>query len=215
MSLAARPGQTARLLRHTSPRQASQRGVSLVMVTLLAALVGLIAVSQVSSLTGLFRTARDERDLTLARQAAEAALRDAEADVACMQWQSGTLQPVIMPTTPNNHCVSVAPHCSQMMPTADAPGIRLLGANPAAAPVAVDWGVTSCAVGGCAVELGAKTGAPEFAGVVRKPRYHVDVFDISVSGTGDPVPLFRITARGYGGTADTVSELQEVYRPCR
>ena len=222
MSISARSRQMAHLPRRVSPpraspRRASQRGASLLVVTLLATLVGLIAVSQVSSLMGLFRTARDERDLTLARQAAEAALRDAEADVACMKRDpDGTWKQVVVPDTNNNHCVSVAPHCSQMMPTANARGIRLLGANPAATPAAVDWSAPLCSEDSCAVvELGAKTGAPAFAGVALQPRYQVDAFDVSTSGSGEPVPLFRITARGYGGTADTVSELQEVYRPCR
>ncbi|MFN7642365.1 MAG: prepilin-type N-terminal cleavage/methylation domain-containing protein [Burkholderiales bacterium] len=81
---------------------------------------------------------------------------------------------------------------------------------------AVDWSAPLCSEDSCAVvDLGAKTGAPAFDGVALQPRHQVDAFDVSTSGSGEPVPLFRITARGYGGTADTVSELQEVYRPCR
>jgi type IV pilus assembly protein PilX len=199
------------------PGRSSQRGVALLVVALLSALVGLIAMSQMGSVGGLFRAARDERDLLLARQAAEAALRDAEADVACMRWSNGVWEQVLASQTVNTHCVSVAPHCSQMMPTGDAPAIRLLGRNPSTAPAAVDWekSLADCTAGGCAVELGAKTGAPTFDGVARQPRYQVDAFDVSAAGTAEPVPLFRITARGYGATAGTVSELQEVYRLCR
>ncbi|MFM1989994.1 MAG: hypothetical protein RJA99_2951 [Pseudomonadota bacterium] len=194
-----------------------QRGVTLLIVLLLTALAGMIAMSQASSLNGLFRTARDERDLSMARQAAEAALRDAEADIACMAWKNGVLTQVLVPETTNGHCVSVAPHCSQMMPTEDGAGIRLLGSNPGAPPTDVDWGVErgKCLTGLCAIELGAKTGAPKIEGVSAQPRYQIDAFDVSVTGTGEPVPLFRITARGYGGAGGTVSELQEVYRPCR
>jgi len=210
---AAPPGRRVR----SHPARGAQRGVALLVVALLSALVGLIAMSQMSSVGGLFRVARDERDLLLARQAAEAALRDAEADLACMQWSNGAWEQVLAPRTANTHCVSVAPHCSQMMPTGDAPAIRLLGGNPSRTPDAVDWEQpsTACTTGGCAVELGFKTGAPAFGGVARQPRYQVDAFDVSMTGTGEPVPLFRITARGYGGTAGTVSELQEVFRLCR
>ena len=134
-----------------------------------------------------------------------------------MAWKGGLLAQVLSPETTNAHCISVAPHCSQMMPTADGWGIRLLGTNPTAPPVEVDRTVSrgQCAVGTCAVELGAKTGAPTIQGVSAQPRHHVDAFDVAVTGTGEPVPLFRITARGYGGSGDTVTELQEVYRPCR
>lgn len=203
--------------RRTLARRTRQRGVALLIILMLSAMAGVLALAQANSLSGLFRTARDERDLALARQAAEAALRDAEADLACMAWKGGVLTQVLIPETTNGHCVSVAPHCSQMMPTADGAGIRLLGNNPAAPPTTVDWEAArgTCTIGTCAVEVGAKTGAPVIAGVAAQPRYHVDAFDVSTTGTGEPVPLFRITARGYGGSKDTVSELQEVYRPCR
>lgn len=211
-------------MRHASIRSARrtpdrrrQHGVALLVVLLLSAVAGMVALSQANGLNALFRTARDERDLSLARQAAEAALRDAETDIACMKWKTGVLAQVLNPDTPNEHCMSVAPHCSQMMPIGDGYGIRLLGTNPAAAPPEVDWTVArgNCKTGGCAVEIGAKTDAPKIDGVAAQPRYHIDAFDVSVTGSGEPVPLFRITARGYGGSADTVSELQEVYRPCR
>ena len=211
------PSRPATRARRPAPaRRAGQHGVALLVVLLLSAIAGMLAISQANSLSGLFRSARDERDLSIARQAAEAALRDAEADVACMAWKAGLLTQVLSPDTPNAHCISVAPHCSQMMPTADGWGIRLLGTNPTAPPIDVDWTVSRghCTVGTCAVELGAKTGAETIPGVSAQPRYHIDAFDVSVSGTGEPVPLFRITARGYGGTGDTITELQEVYRPC-
>ena len=211
----SRPATHARRL--VPARRARQQGVALLVILLLSAVAGMLALSQANSLGGLFRSARDERDLSIALQAAEAALRDAEADVACMAWKNGLLVQVLSPDTTNAYCVSIAPHCSQMMPTADGSGIRLLGTNPSAPPVEVDWTVArgACAVGTCAVELGAKTGAPTIQGVSNQPRYHVDAFDVAVTGTGEPTPLFRITARGYGGSGETVSEVQEVYRPCR
>jgi type IV pilus assembly protein PilX len=195
-----------------------QSGVALLVILLLSAIIGVLAISQANTLSGLFRTARDDRDVTLARQAAEAALRDAEADIACMAWKEGVLTQVLAPLgTSNAHCVSLVPHCSEMMPTQDEAGIRLLGGNPQAPPANVNWAVArgACTGGGCAIEFGVKTGATLLEGVAAQPRYHVDAFDVSVAGTLEPVPLFRITARGYGGSTDTYSELQEVYRPCR
>ena len=194
-----------------------QRGAAMWVITMLSVLLGLIAMSQVNSLVSMFHGARDERDVALARQAAEAALRDAEADIVCMRVNAGTWQRVIVPDTPNEYCTSLLPHCSQLMPSVDAPGLRVLGSNPSAAPAPVNWAgdPAACKDGNCSMVLGTKTGAKAIAGVAAQPRYQIDVFDASTGGTAEPVPLFRITARGFGGNSSTMTELQEVYRPCR
>ena len=194
-----------------------QRGAALWVITMLALVLGLIASSQISTVTSMFHAARDGRDLALARQAAESALRDAEADVICQQWTGSAWEQALSPTTPNSYCTSLLPLCTQLMPTQDAPGIRVLGSHPSTAPASINWDlpVGSCLNGNCAIELGSKTGAPALAVVAKQPRYQIDAFDVSPVGGSEPQPLFRITARGYGGKDTTVAELQEVYRPCR
>lgn len=197
----------------------SQQGVALWTVVVLALLLGLLALSQTNSVVGQFRTSRNERDLALARQAAEAALRDAEADITCQVWDNTTGQ--LVQTTDaaeplvNSYCLSLAPTCSAMMPTQDEPGMRLLGRNPTDKPAEIDWNAAPCATGACAVTLGTKTRATAVAGVAALPRYHIDVLDAQLAATYEPSPLFRITARGYGATTATVVDLQEVYRPCK
>lgn len=206
--------------RHRQPPR-RQRGASLWIVTVLTVILGLLAASQSTSVMSLFRGARNTRDLALARQAAEAALRDAEADITCQQWDPIThqLKSVVAPDTPNSYCISQAPVCAQLMPTADAPGIRVLGRNPQVAPAAVNWTTApaACLDGSCAIEYGRKTLAPSLSamGIAQAPRYQVDVVDVAETGDNEPSPLFRISVRGYGATASTVVDLQEVYRPCK
>lgn len=200
--------------------RAAQRGVALWVVLTLTLLLGLLAMSQTSGVLSQFKGARNERDMTIARQAAEAALRDAEAEVTCQVWQAGVLTPSTFADQPElgSHCDSLAPTCTSLMPLQERPGVRLLGKSPATAPAAINWAQPrgACADGACGVERGTKTAAPALSEVAQQPKYHVDVLDADLTGTpGAAIPLFRITARGYGATAATVVDLQEVFRPCR
>ena len=198
-------------------KRRGQQGVALWTVVVLALLLGLLALSQTNSVVGQFRTSRNERDLALARQAAEAALRDAEADVTCQVWKDGQLKQTTDTEEPlvNAYCLSLAPTCSAMMPTQDEPGMRLLGRTPTEKPADIKWDEANCTTGACAVPLGTKTRATAVPGVEAQPRYHIDVLDAQLAATNEPSPLFRITARGYGATLATVVDLQEVYRPCK
>lgn len=203
-----------------NPSRAAQRGAALWTVVALSLLLGLLALAQTSGVMSQFKGARNERDMAIARQAAEAALRDAEAEVTCQVWQSGVLTPSLFIERPalGSHCDSLTPSCPSLMPMQERPGIRILGKSPPVAPAAIDWTQARGACGGadCAVELGEKTAASPLSEVAQQPRYHVDVLDADLTGTpGAAVPLFRISARGFGATTGTVVDLQEVYRPCR
>ena len=216
MSLTAGPTRPLRRLAHRS----AQRGAALWTVVVLSLMLGLLALAQTSGVMSQFKSARNERDMAIARQAAEAALRDAEAEVTCQVWQSGVLTPTLATERPalGSHCDSLTPACTSLMPQQDRPGIRILGKSPPVAPAAIDWSQArgACSDGACAVELGEKTSASALSEVARQPKYHVDVLDADLTGApGAAVPLFRISARGYGATAATVVDLQEVYRPCR
>jgi type IV pilus assembly protein PilX len=198
----------------------AQRGAALWTVVALSLLLGMLALAQTSGVMSQFKAARNERDMAIARQAAEAALRDAEAEVTCQVWQGGVLTPSLFTEKPalGSHCDSLTPSCQSLMPLVDRPGIRVLGKSPAVTPAAIDWSLArgACSGSACAVELGEKTAASPLSEVARQPKYHVDVLDADLTGTpGAAVPLFRISARGFGATTGTVVDLQEVYRPCR
>ncbi len=194
-----------------------QRGASLWVVVMMTLLASLLGMGLSSSVIAQFRGVRNERDLALARQAGEAALRDAEADAVCQQWNavSGVMQQAVAPTISRAHCLSLVPTCAQLMPTRDGAGLRLLGRSPATTPAAIDWGQSSCTTGACGIVFGSVTGAPALAGVAQAPRYHIEVLDVAQSGDASAVPLFRISVRAWGGSTGTYVDLQEVFRPCR
>ncbi|MDZ7811906.1 MAG: hypothetical protein U5L74_01805 [Ideonella sp.] len=201
-------------------RRAAQRGASLWTVVSLSLLLGLLAMAQTSGVISQFKGARNERDMAIARQAAESALRDAEAEVTCQVWQGGVLQQTLFTDHPalGSHCDSLTPSCISLMPLQERPGVRILGKSPTVMPGAIDWTPArgACGEASCAVELGERTGAAPLSEVARQPKYHVDVLDADLTGApGAAVPLFRISSRGYGATTGTVVDLQEVYRPCR
>jgi type IV pilus assembly protein PilX len=201
-------------------RWTSQRGVALWVVMILTLLLGFITLSHTSGVLSRFKSARNERDVTIARQAAEAALRDAEAEVTCQILDQGILKPATFVDQPQlgSHCDSLAPTCQSLMPLQERPGVRLLGKAPINAPAEIDWSVPrgACSGATCGVELGEKTRASPLSQVAQQPKYHIDVLDTDLTGTpGAATPLFRITARGYGATASTVVDLQAVFRPCR
>lgn len=206
--------------RYFAPRR--QRGVALWTVVVLALLLGLLALSQSNSVLSQFRGARNERDLALARQAAEAALRDAEADVTCQTWVGGALVSTASAANPrvNSYCTGIAANgvgCGDARYAQNSPGVRLLERVPTTAPAAIDWNPsTPCDHSNCAVVLGTKTGAEALDSEIfkRQPRYHIDIFDTN-DLTPEVKPVFRITARGYGRTEATVVDVQEVYRPCQ
>jgi type IV pilus assembly protein PilX len=203
--------------KHRSPLRSPQKGSVMWVVILLAVVSSLLAMNMTSTLVSQFHGARNERDLTLARQAAEAALRDAEADMTCKRWNAATgqLEQAVSPAIQRAHCLSLAPVCAQLMPSIDEPGMRLLGRNPSTAPAAINWTAASCTDSSCAIELGSRTGMPEVVGVKFKPRYHVDVLDVAPTGDAQSLPLYRISVRGFGATQSAYVDLQEMFRPCR
>ena len=217
-----------------------QRGVALIVV-LIFTIMAFIAFSQTAGVLGHFVGARNERDLTIARQAAEAALRDAEADATCQVW-SNTTRALVQTTVAgvfmvnsgarvNSNCVSSLPNCSQLMPTASAAGINLIGRQATSSGIInvgstgvgntnVNWNIPAgqCTDNTCAIAYGAKTGAPQIAipdaVQVSPPKYYIEVFDVSSGGGGTPSPLFRIAALGYGASGNATVKLQEEYKPC-
>ena len=222
-------------------KPSQQRGVSLIIVLVFTLMLAFIAFSQASGIVSLFGGSRNERDLAIARQSAEAALRDGEADATCQVWSNDSnslVQTTVAGVTAvnpkahvNAYCLSLAPTCAQMMPTQPDAGINLLGRQPSSANLvnigdsgggntAVNWTVAAgeCTNNSCAIVYGAKTGAPMIVvpGVAgaKAPSYYIEVFDVSLTGTDAPSPLFRITALGYGASGNTTIKLQEVYKPC-
>ena len=166
------------------------RGMALVAVMLVALVVlGLgISLAVSAGLTG--RVAASARDRQLAFEAAEAALRDAEAAIASGADFTPLRQSAFTPECRNALCAS-APQ-SPVWPTLKDD----------------DW------EGDRTVAYGAHTGAVSLPGLSRQPRVMIEY-----QGTLQPIlpgrpceALFLITASARGGTARARVMLQSTYR---
>ena len=182
---------------------ARQRGLSLVTtLVLMLATLGLgVAVMSVNAMGERMIANTKDRDLAL--QAAEAALRDGEQDVA------NNISPATAFTdtcagglcTPPSQRDSLGPLAS--LPVDDA---RL----------GFDWSVDAKVR-----SYGQFTGAAQFPSVAQQPRYVIEKFSFLGTPAGESVVLgaepvapgvgYRITARAVGARPETVVVLQSIY----
>lgn len=195
--------------------QSAQRGIALVVALLfLLALAGITLLSARTALLGE-KVARNQLDMQVSRQAAEAALRDAEKDLLLASGAAATgavcargdERPVMAQIARfKGTCLR-----GQCMFSDDARKAADYGKATAEQPGEVWWPADkggqwnnqvsnkpavgqagSCAtfVGG--VPLGTFTGAAPVAGVARQPEYLIEPIRRGESF------FFRITARGFG-----------------
>ncbi|MCU0920208.1 MAG: pilus assembly protein PilX [Burkholderiaceae bacterium] len=207
-------------------RAAIGRGIALPVVLLLLVLILVAAGVGIRRATLTEGLARNQVDVEIARQAAEAALRDAERDLRL----------------PDGNTVGAAP-CSRGDERAiDAPGARgepyfaetcprgqcgyplsyYTTSNFAAGTNPQPWWPTAnggrwqntapnlpstCATFTGGVPLGTFTDTPRVAGVARQPEYLIEHM-----GYNEDKYLFRITARGFGAEEATEVVLQTYFR---
>ena len=186
------------------PRSARrQRGLSLVTtLVLMLATLGLgVAVMSVNAMEE--RMIGNTKDRDLALQAAEAALRDGEQDVANN----------VSPSTP------FTDGCARGLCTSPSQrdGLGALASLPVDdARLGFDW-----TADGTVRHYGQYTGAPAFPSVSDQPRYVIEKFSYLGTPAGESVVLgsepvapgvgYRITARGVGARPETVVVLQSIY----
>jgi type IV pilus assembly protein PilX len=170
-----------------------QRGAILVITLLFLTLLTLVAVSGITTGTLEERMARNSRDYNLAFQAAEAALRDARADLSGAAGLS-TRNPVII-----GNASFPASGCSLGLCVMAAPGVTPVwevDANWTTVGTFVAYGTYTTAL---ALPL-----SPTPGGVAQLPRYLIEY--IGPSGSQS---IYRITSRGWGASSTTMVMLQE------
>lgn len=172
-----------------------QRGVALFISLVLLLVLTIIGVSSVQTTSLETRMARNEHDTLLAFQAAESALRDAESFLV----QNVT-----------------AVEDTDVFTDAGAGGLWTVADDPADQD---PWEVANVWNGGQSVEAPTNVGAV----VVEAPRYLIehlgDVESIEnpyqlnpdYPDPVDRVSMFRITARGVGGSANAQVLLQSTF----
>lgn len=226
MKLQLLPAPTARL------RGLPRRGVTMIVVLMfLLAVTGIAVFSARYALFGE-GMARNQLDQEVARQAAEAALRDAERDLRLVVGvtQAGASCPRIR--VANERLVASSylftPECAQgqcfLEKTAYADREwKKSSSNDKAEPwwPSANGGLWnddfdkkpggksgSCTFNG-AVPLGTYTGVANIAGVAHQPEYLIEYLTTDANQN----TLFRITARGFGYSENTQVMLQSYFVP--
>ena len=177
----------------------SEQGAALVTVLFLVLAVLMMSVSSTRASLAAVKSARHERDRHIAHQAAQAALVDAERDIA------GAAGPASARTAIFN-AADAGAFADRCTGSGENAGLCRL----APAPGVPAWQAVDLE-GEAAVEYGHFTGASMPTGAAllpaRAPRYIVEL--LALPGAE---PSYRITAIGFGASAATRVVLQEYYR---
>ncbi|RPH65610.1 MAG: hypothetical protein EHM83_05975 [Burkholderiales bacterium] len=183
-------------MKTSSPRR--QRGASLFVALVMMIAITLIGLASVNLSTSEERMARNARDTNIALQAAEAALRDAEADITTTRSLSGAtlFSATCDQTDGKGLCIPAATGTEQRWETYLEDGVRSLA-------------------------YGELTGVPAFrlnepGGVAAQPRYLVEAVPDTMGTSlraGSARYLYRVTALGYGALGGTQVLIQEFFRP--
>lgn len=182
---------TVKLRHQPQARQArlagAERGAALLIVLIILILVTLMGLTTMRSANVQEKMSGGNADKSLAFQAGELALRDAELRIK--QQLTSTS--------------GFAANCSA--------GLCLPNTNGTAVQDTVDWSSNTVAT------YGAGTGAPALGGVSRQPSYIIELLpdmqatlgnSVNAAATGTP---YRITAIGYGKQPETRVMLQSTY----
>lgn len=180
-----------------------QQGVALITGLIFMVVLTLIAITA-ARMAGLEeRMSGNMRDRSMAMQAAEMTLRDAERDILggvgisrAFPIAGNSLTP-FSATCLNGLCYN-GPY----------------GKGPIASPTAQDWNVTPVwtlvsMTGAPSVAYGTYTGAT-LTGLSSLPRYIIEAI---YKDAGGGAFFYRITVRAQGVNPNTVVWLQEVYKP--
>lgn len=173
-----------------------QHGVALITGLIFLVVLTLIAITA-ARMAGLEeRMSGNMRDRSLAMQAAERALRDAEQDITRPGSRISGLTGFVSACTDGLCYNGLAGNVS--------------GVDWNTTPV---WSVVSMTAAP-SVAYGSFTGAAAIAGLSAQPRYIIEGFEKKLPGSASKKAFFyRITVRAQGANPNTVVWLQEVFRP--
>ena len=220
---------------HHPQRRTGQRGMSLIVILLLLVIVSMLGVASMQIAGMGEHGARNDRDVQLSLQSAEAALIDAEVDLQGPNTSNNSRTKIFKSGNarfPGSGCLS----------SGNARGLCALETDPKekAAWLKVDFEGTADPSDGSSefVEFGEFTGrdfknAGAAAGLgiqpALPPRYVIEnVTELSASrsgmvtgqynsalpegGTASGEQLYRVTAMGFGPRSTTQTVLQTIYR---
>lgn len=201
---ASRAGNLKTVLRN-------QRGASLIMVMMILTIVSLIGLAGVQISILSERSARNDRDQQLAWQSAEAALVDAEIDIA----GASSLRRSIF--SPKTNITKFVDGCGSTANGVDSVGLCSVPTSGKPAWASVDFTITGNAA--TTTEYGQYTNRYFDAGGVgvqpaRRPRYVIEpIIDTGNTISGEVNYVYRVTAMGFGSRSDIQAVVQMLYRP--
>lgn len=190
-----------------------QRGISLLVVLMLIVIVSVLGVGAAQIATMSERSARNDRDMQLAWQSAEAALLDAEFDISGPATSAQSRTAAVFAGATNSNAFITG--CGS---SGNSTGLCALNPSGKPAWLTVDFTATS---GGATTAFGAFTGRSLEAGAIgsqpyKLPRYVIeqipDPANRDLSG-GNVSYIYRVTAMGFGPRADIQAVSQTIYRP--
>ncbi len=187
---------------------AAQKGVSLIMVMLIMVVVAMLGISGVQISMMAERGARNDRDIQIAFQAAEAALLDAEFDINSKASSARASKPFLKMNL-NSFFLQDCGNSDDTVGLCREHG-------PGQVPAWLDVDFTDTSTTARTVEFGKFTGREFPVGTVgiqpsQKPRYIIELLK-KESAAEDASPYYRVTAMGFGSRPDIQIILQTVYR---
>jgi len=184
------------------PKRRNQAGASLIMVLMILVVVSLLGVGGAQIALMSERGARNDRDMQIAWQAAEAALLDAELDM-----------------TVNRAVIFDGKNQSQFSAGCGTSGqfIGLCTATSATKPAWLTVDFTATGNGAPTTEFGSYTSRGFASGATgiqpaKAPRYIVELVPDPVGDKSNPSFLYRVTSMGFGPRDDIQGVLQMIYR---
>jgi len=193
-----------RSLRSSGPRR--QQGAILIVALMFLVLLTIVGVSTISGTTLEEKMAGNMREQATAFQAAESALRDAEIDLEPNIGGTGNRDALLTGT----YFAATVSLCSAAFTNGVCRQPGTAGSYQADIVTASSWDWTSATT---TVQYGTYTGATQFSGLARQPRYVIEYLpEKDDTSTTPTTRYFRISARGWGVNANTSVTLQTVYR---
>jgi type IV pilus assembly protein PilX len=191
------------------PSRRATRGATLVVALILLALMTVMGVFATRSAIFQEKSSANDLDRSVAMQAAELAMRDAEKDIMQRQTDGSFC------TAGTAGCRDVALYVEGLLTNNFFPGctLGLCDGDPVAKPWIDDptlWNDARSVV--YSTWTHGDNPIQQIASVSQQPRYIIEKFVRSYAGVVAR-PLYRITVMGYGRSANTQVMLQSVFVP--
>ena len=189
-----------------------QEGASLIMVMIVLTIVSIVGVAGIQISLMSERGARNDRDMQIAWQSAEAALLDAEIDI--YGPGASTRRSIFSPAT---NIMAFADGCGTSSNSIGLCSLVTSG-RPTWLTAAFDFSATGSSAKSAA--YGTYTGRTFQAGgfgaqPAQVPRYVIEPIRDPAdrdAGSNTPAYIYRVTAMGFGPRADIQAVLQMIYR---